>query len=125
MQLIPAQLVPAAQAFIRQQGYDPNIIAYDGSINAAGIVSLAFNKVEVSTAVTPTISFPISASGEPPSPAMQELLNQLQPTVVLSGPAGRIEVAPYGMPAGQTSWLPIALFGLGSVAFLGWALFGK
>lgn len=126
MQFLPQPLVPVAQGFLRQQGLDPNIFAPDGSIRAEGVVNIFFDTVTVRTNVTPDLVFPISASGQPPSPAMQELMNQLQPTVTLSGRAGSVTVNPYGTAqGGGRSWWPVALFGVGAVAFLGWALFGK
>jgi hypothetical protein len=125
MQILTPALVPVARAILAQQGADPNIIDNNGDLSAVGALGLFFNEAEVRTAVTPSIRFPISASGAPPSPAVQELLRQLQPSVILRGPAGEAVVAPYGMPVGQTSWLPIALVGLGAVAFIGWAIWGK
>jgi hypothetical protein len=125
VQILPPQLVPVAQGLLRQQGFDPNIFAPDGSLKAEGIVNIFYDTVTVRTAVTPDLVFPISATGEPPSPAMQELMNQLRPTVTLSGRAGTVTVSPYGTPQGARSWWPLALFGVGSVAFLGWALFGR
>lgn len=125
MQILPAALVPAAQSLISQQGYDPNLISGDGSLNPAGVVNIFFDSVVVRTAITPDLIFPINASGAPPSEAMQELMRTIQPSVTLTGRAGTVTVAPYGAPTGQTSWLPIALFGLGGLAFVGWALFGK
>lgn len=107
-------------------GLDINsILQPGGNLNVPGIISQAYNQVTVRTAVTPDIVFPISANGPPSSAATQELLNQLQPTVIISGPAGSFVLAPYGQAVGQTSWVPIALFGLGAAAFIGWALFGK
>lgn len=125
MQILPAYLVPVAQGLIREQGGDPNILFPDGSINPTGAVSLFFDRATVRTAITPDLIFPISASGEPPSRAQQELIAQLQPSVTLSGRAGTVIVAPYGVPQGSRSWIPIALFGAGAVLFIGWALFGK
>jgi hypothetical protein len=101
-----------------------NLIGSEG-LNTAAAISMFYNQVEVRTAVTPTLRFPISSDGQPPSPFVQQLLNQLQPTVILSGPAGEVVLAPYGQATGQTSWLPIALFGIGSVLFIGWAVWGK
>lgn len=125
MQILPSSMVPIAQGLIASQGGDPGILKPTGELNPVGIVELLFNQAEVRTAVTPNIRFPISASGQPPSAAVQALLSQLQPSVVFSGPAGEITIAPYGTPQGQQSWLPIALFGAGAVLFIGWAVFGK
>lgn len=121
---IPVQLVPAMRNALQNEGLDPNIVGYNGEISGAGLVGLAFDTVTVRTAVTPDLVFPISASGAPPSRGTQELLNQLQPTVILSGRAGDYTLAPYGQAKGQTSWLPLVLIGGGALAFLAWAMFG-
>lgn len=124
MQLIPAAVVPAVRSFIQSQGGDPNLINYDGSVNPTGAVALFFNEVRVKTAITPELVFPINARGAAPDPVMQQFLNQLQPTVTLTGPAGTVVAAPYGMPVGQRSWWPVGLAVGGAVLFVGWALFG-
>ncbi len=125
MQILPPSLVPIARATIQASGGDPNVFNNNGELNAAGLIALAFNQAEVRTALTPNIRFPISASGQPPSAAVQALLNQIQPSVVFSGPAGEVTIAPYGTPVGQQSWLPLALFGAGAILFVGWAVWGK
>ncbi len=117
--------MPVAQALIQSQGGDPAMFNGDGSINPTGIIEMFFTQAEVRTALTPNIIFPISAHGAPPSPVVQALLNQIQPSVVFSGPAGNVTIAPYGTPVGETSWLPLALVGTGALLFIGWAVFGK
>jgi hypothetical protein len=104
---------------------DPGIFNSDGTLNAAGAVNIFFDEVTVRTNITPDLVFPIAASGAPPSPAMQQLMNSLQPSVTLSGRAGNVTVAPYGQAQGQTSWWPLVLGGTAAVAFLVWALTGK
>lgn len=88
------------------------------------VLNQLFNQVEVSTAITPTLTFPLDPNGPPPPYAMRQLLDTLQPTVVLTGPAGRVQLAPFGASQGATSWLPLAVVGLGTALFLGWAVFG-
>jgi hypothetical protein len=125
MQIPPALVVPFRNA-LQNQGIDPNTIDAYGNIHPEGIVSAFYNQVTVRTSVTPDLIFPISAGGAPPSAAERELLNQLQPTVVLSGPAGSFVLAPYGQAAGgQRSWWPVVLIGGGALAFVGWAVFGR
>lgn len=125
MQLVPQQLVPAVRAYIQQQGADPNLIANDGSINPAGVVNVFFDTVTVRTAITPDLVFPINSSGAPPSAAMQQLMNTVQPTITLSGRAGTVTVNPYGTPVGQTSWAPLVIGGVFAIGFLAWALTGE
>lgn len=124
MQLIPAALVPAVRSFVQSQGGDPYLVNNDGSVNPTATVALFFNEVRVKTAVTPELVFPINAQGQAPDPLMQEVLDQLRPTVTLTGPAGTVIAAPYGMPQGQRSWWPVGLAVGGAVLFVGWALFG-
>ena len=106
-------------------GPDLNTFVNQGGINTSGVISQFYNQVTVRTAVTPDLVFPITANGPPPSAASQQLLDQLQPTIILSGPAGEYTLAPYGQATGQRSWLPIALVGVGAVLFIGWAVFGR
>ncbi len=122
--VLPASLVPAANAFIMAQGGTPNIFLNDGTLNPDGVLGLFFNQVEVRTNLTPALQFPINQGGEPPDPFMQDVLNRLQPTVILSGPAGRVVVSPHGTSAGASSWWPVVLIG-GAVALVGgWLVFG-
>lgn len=125
MQLIPQALVPAVQAYLTSQGQNPNLIGLDGSISPEGIVAFAFNEVTVHTSITPDITFPIAASGAPPDPTVQALLSTLQPSVTLSGPAGTINVAPFGQAVGTGSlgWWPIAIGVTAVLGFIGWSVF--
>ena len=121
MQLVPPQLVASARALIASQGGNPGAINDNGDLDPGGILEMLFNEVEVKTSLTPTVRFPISASGAPADPATQELLNSLRPTVVFSGPAGSFEVAPYGSAQGTpTSWLPIIAIGGAVVLGIGY-----
>ncbi len=125
MQLIPQALVPAVQAYLAGQGQNPNIIAPDGSLDAAGLIGLAYNQVEVRTTLTPSLIFPIAPGGQQQGGAMEALVHQLQPTIIFSGPAGRQEIAPYGETAGAESWLPAIAIGGVVVLGIGWLIFGK
>ncbi len=125
MQVVPPALVPAVQAYLQTQGQNPNILRGDGSFDEAGLIGLAFNQIEVRTAITPPLVFPITAGGPSQPTAMQQVVAELQPTVIFSGPAGTFTVAPYGATSGETSWLPVAAIGLGIVVGIGWLIFGK
>lgn len=125
MQILPPALVPAARTALQNEGFDPNTIGNDGTLNVTGVIARFYNTVTIRTSVTPDLVFPISPDGGQPDRATQELLNELRPTVILSGPAGVYELAPYGNTQGQTSWWPLALAGGGLALFLGWAIFGK
>jgi len=119
MNIDPA-LIPAFQQLISQGGGNPNMIADDGSISPDALVQLFFNQAEVRTSISPPIVFPIGPTGQPASPGSDALIRKLQPTVILSGPAGRVEIAPYGEATGEGSWWPIALVGGAVILGIGW-----
>jgi hypothetical protein len=122
---IPQPLVGALRNALQNEGLDPNTIDWNGELHPEGLVAAFYNQVTVRTSVTPDLVFPISPTGAPPSDVQQELLNQLQPTVILSGPAGAFTLAPYGQAVAARSWWPVALFAGGTLAFLGWTVFGR
>ncbi len=122
--IVPPALVPAVNNFIMMQGGTPNVFLPDGSANPDGVLSLFFNEVEVRTNLTPPLAFPINSAGSAPSPWMQDVLNRLQPTVILSGPVGRVVVSPHGTSPGASSWWPVALAGGAAALFAGWLVFG-
>ncbi len=124
VQLLNPSFVPGARALIVAQGGNPYLLTDSGELNPDGLVQLLFNEVEVSTAITPTIRFPIGPTGAPPNPASDALIKSLQPSIIFSGPAGRIVVAPYGHPVGETSWAPLIIGGLALTAVVGWLVFG-
>ncbi len=123
MQVLSPAFVPGARALIQQQGGNPFIFTDGGELNPDGLIQLLFNEVEVSTSATPTLRFPIGPTGAPPNAAADALIKTLQPSIVFSGPAGRIVVAPFGQAQG-TSWLPLIVAGLAVTAVVGWLVFG-
>lgn len=122
--VLPPALVPAANNYIASQGGTPNIFLGDGSLNPDGVLGLFFNQVEVRTDLTPALLFPINQTGPTPSPVMDELLGRLHPTVILSGPAGRVVVSPFGMSQGAKSWWPVIAVGGALALVAGWLVFG-
>jgi hypothetical protein len=60
----------------------------------------AYDTIEIRSNGTPTITMPITAlqGGGPPNPIAQAL----QPTIILTGPAGQQVIAPYGASDGST-----------------------
>ncbi len=125
MQLVNPALVGASRILIQQQGGNPFIINDRGELNPDGLLQLFFNNVEVQTAVTPTIKFPIGPNGLPPNPAADALIKSLQPSIVFSGPAGRVVVAPYGQAEGEASWWPVIIAGGATLALISWLVFGR
>src|SRR5687768_3323685 len=98
MQLVPSQLVPIARQALAQQGYDPNILKGDGSISEIDLVTLAFDKVEIRTSFGSVPPFDLKTK---PNPKTQATLRRLQPAIILTGRAGRVEIAPYGLPSAR------------------------
>ena len=97
VQLVPPALVGAARAALKAQGLDPEAIALNGELNPVGLLSSAFDTVEIRTRLTPPIALNLRG---PPDPAIRRTLEQIQPAIVLRGRAGRYEIAPLGVPAG-------------------------
>jgi len=124
MQLINPNLVGTTRLLIQSQGGNPLMINNDGSLNPDGVLALFFNNVEVRTSVTPPLLFPIGPTGTPADPATEALVRSLKPTVILSGPAGRVMVAPYGTVVAK-SWVPVLVAGGVGLALLGWLVFGQ
>lgn len=75
-----------------------------------------FNRIEIRTAATPPVVIDLTS---PSDPETQALLREVQPAVIFSGPAGRFEIAPYGMPSGYSSALLTAGAGAGGGILLG------
>lgn len=65
----------------------------DGSINPQGLLTSAFDTLEIRTTATAPIV--VNLRG-PPSPSAQALIDQFRPQIILSGRAGRFEFAPGG-----------------------------
>lgn len=104
----------------------PQLFNAQGNIDAGGAISLLYDQVEVRTALTPSIFFPISAQGAAqPNPLRDGIIKILQPTIIFSGPAGTQTIAPYGATAGETSWLPVIAIGGAVILGIGWLIFGK
>ncbi len=125
MQLIPPALVPSVQAYLVSQGQPANLIDGYGNLDAAGVLGLLYNEVEISTTLTPTLVFPIAAGGHSQGSVMDGLVHELQPTVTFRGPAGSQTIAPYGQAQAAQSWVPIAAIGAVVVIGIGWLIFGK
>ncbi len=124
MQLINPAMVGVTRTLIQSQGGNPFLINDHGELNPDGVLALLFDTVEVQTSITPSIRFPIGPTGQPPSPAAEELIKSLQPSIVFSGPAGRIVVAPYGQATTQASWWPVVIAGGATLVLLSWLVFG-
>ena len=116
-------MVPLARGLISAQNGNPWMLNDDGSLNPDGVLALFFDTVEVRTTATPALRFPIGPTGAPADPTTDALIRSLKPTVILSGPAGRVEVAPYGVTE-PGSWWPLAIGGTAAALLAGWLVFG-
>ncbi len=123
MRLVNQNLVGVTRNLIQSQGGNPWMITDSGELDPAGALSLLFNEVEVRTSVTPPIRFPTGPSGPPMDSATDSLMRSLKPTVIFSGPAGRVEIAPYGTEVAQ-SWTPVLVVGGIGLAIAAWLVFG-
>src|SRR3972149_436042 len=91
------------------------------------LLTAAFDKLEIRTAFTDPIV--INLKG-PPDPRSVALMNEVQPAIILSGPLGRVQIAPAGLPSGKSPLLKrwgwgLAIGGVGAalgLVFIGGAL---
>lgn len=128
LQLVPPVLVGAVRQLLQAQGIDPKAISDTGEVDSQALIALAFDRIEIRSRLAPPIVIDLKT---PPDAKTQAYLREIQPALVMTGKAGRAEVAPYGMPHGITPGLAIAGkqlgWGLGAVAlglvFLGGAIF--
>lgn len=104
LQIVPRALVPVARATFVSQGIDGAAVSDTGEVDPQALIALAFDKLELKTAYTPTLVMDLKA---PPDPATAILLNDIRPHITLWGRAGKVEIAPYGVdipePAGRWS----------------------
>ena len=87
-----------------------------GGKNPEQLLPAIWSNVEVRTNATPSIDAAISYDpSAPPSP----LLQWLRPTVILTGPAGRTVIAPYGEAGGSGGLVAAGvLLGIVGIGFL-------
>lgn len=96
-------------------------------MDAMSLLTTAFDKIEIRTAFTDPVV--VNLKG-PPDPRSIALLKEIQPVIVFSGPLGRIQIAPAGVPTGKSPLLKrwgwgLAIGGAGvalGLIFIGGAL---
>lgn len=66
-------------------------------INAQALLALAYNRITIYSKLHPPIPIDLTT---PSDGTVSQLVRDYQPAVVISGPAGRITIAPAGMPSG-------------------------
>ena len=101
-QIVPPVAVPVARQILSSQGLDPSMLHQQGEISATDLMSIAFEDIEIRTALTSPVKFKLR---EPPDPRTTALLNEIRPVVVMTGRAGRVEIAPYGTAGGPSQEL--------------------
>lgn len=124
LQLVPPALVGLARPLLQSQGIDPNALSSSGEIDPMALLTMAFDKVEIRTALTPPVVIDLL---KPTDPKTRAQLSLVQPAIIFTGRAGRAAIAPYGVPSGispRVKQMGIALgVGVGA-ALLGLVIFG-
>lgn len=115
---IPQVLIAPLRVALQQQGFPPEMVRDDGSLNPAGLLSTVFDEVEFRSALWPNINVKtrqLLAQG-PANPFMA----WVKPTVILRGGGQETIVAPFGQHPGGTV---IPVIGVGVLLIgLGYAL---
>lgn len=112
VQLVPGALAPLLRGVFMSRGFAPSVVADDGSVDADALLGLAYDHVRIETNLTDPIDINLR---DPSSGATSALMQDLQPVITFSGPAGQIEYAPAGHPGGLTGRLKQA----GALGILG------
>jgi len=110
MATVPSFLVPVVREALRSQGLPGDSITNEGKFNPTAFVEGTYTQAEFWTRVTPPVHFDVVdlVKDGPPHP----LTEFLQPTIVLTGPAGRLVIAPYGeAERGLVNWVAPAVVG--------------
>ena len=115
---IPVALIAPLRAALQAEGFSPMTVTDQGELNAAGLLSAAFDSVEFRTELTPPVVVTMNSllDGQPPNP----LTSWLKPTVILKGAAGTSTIAPLGVSM-NGSWLQ-PLIAVGGLIGLGYLL---
>ena len=116
MQLVPPALVGAVRNALKAQGYDPDAISDSGEIAPSGFFTSAFDTMEIRSALWdgPLV---LNLRG-PSNPLTRAMIDQIQPDVLLRGPAGQYRYSPAGTPSGSP-FLPLMLGGVAIAAGVG------
>lgn len=114
---VPVWAIAPIRTALQAARVDPASIDDAGEIVASKLLGSFYTSAEVRTRITPSVSLDLAEQmSGPPSPLVQ----WLQPTVILRGPAGERVIAPYGVAeesSGAALLIPVlALFGLGFIA---------
>jgi hypothetical protein len=115
---IPQVLIQPLRVALQSQGFPPEMVRDDGTLNSAGLLATVYTDIEFRSALWPTqrVATRGLLHAGPPSPFLQ----WVKPTVVLRGGGQETIIAPYGVHAGGTV-LPLAGVALGLIG-LGYVL---
>jgi hypothetical protein len=124
LQIVPQSLVPVVRGVFASQGIGPGAVSDTGELDPQALIALAYDKIELRTAYTPTLVMDLKA---PPDPETARLLNDIRPHITFVGRAGRYELAPYGIEvpdSGGWSNVTKLLIGVGA-GVIGLAVLSK
>jgi hypothetical protein len=82
-----------ARGLLANQGIDPRMLEDNGEIDPQALFALAFDTVTVKTAIAPDMVIDMTKKG---SGQVSQIVKDAKPTIILSGRAGRIVIAPAG-----------------------------
>lgn len=124
VQIVPSSLVWAVRGILNSRGIDPAQINDSGEIDLQALVALGITRIEIRSKLSEPIVIDLTkkSGGEVP-----KLLQEVKPQVILTGPAGRYEIAPAGPPDGIDPRLRVLGVNLGwglGLGLLGVALIG-
>lgn len=104
---------------MRVRNYGSLLDVLSGGNIITGLAAL-YDTMEVRTAVTPPAVIDLKAALDPSTPA-SPVVQFLQPTILLSGPAGYQTIAPYGVaPDGTAGTIVLAALFIGLGYLVGW-----
>lgn len=95
LKLIPPALVPLVRPLLTSQGISQRAVNDAGEVDELELVAMGFDTIEIRTAYTPVTRMPVAG---PVDPKTEEALKDVKPAITLSGRAGRVTIAPYGVP---------------------------
>lgn len=125
LQLVPPALVPLVRPLLASQGItDPGAIDNNGNVDPMALLALGFSTIEIRSALTPPVTIDLRMPADQQTDA---LLNVVQPVITFAGRAGRVQIAPYGVPEGITPLIKkyAVTIGVGlGAALVGVLLFG-
>lgn len=114
---IPGVLIGPLRVAFQSQGFPPEMVKDDGTINPAGLLATVYDEVEIRSSLWPTQTIRVNEllkSGNP-----NPFLQWVKPTVVLRGKGQETIIAPYGASPGG-SVIPVvgAVVGLVGLGYL-------